>query len=280
MRHVRANGKGAFVDLGTLYHRQDTPKKVRPPYMIFGDTHSPVTDPKAKQAGLEMIEYLQPHNGVFHDFTNFHSVCHHNDGQVGYKAKYADMYDNWSLERELARSYQDLIEYAQRFEGKMYLVWSNHSPEFLLKWLDTLKFAEDPQNIKFGSKLYSAMVSGLNPWKVGFEMAGGAVPQNVVFLDKFDDLKYKNWKLDDHGHRGANGARRGSQKSREEDTPKVIHGHDHTYQMNRNVISTACNALLQQPWMNGGPNAMVHANTALYENGVPQTMLIIDSMWR
>lgn len=280
LRLVRSGKSGKFVDLGWLYDGNKDPEFIGAEHLVVGDRHSGITDPKAKQATLEQILQLKPKELWEHDFGDFHTICHHNEGQIGYFAQYADMFHHWNLEEEMTTHVQDLLELIDAMDGRrINLVYSNHAPGFLERWLRDAKFATEAQNSRFGALLYADMINGKNPMQSGYErIYGGKLPGNVVFLDKYADEQRFGYQMANHGHLGKNGGK-GNIRSQEHDSGKSIAGHRHCEEKMREVYTVPCTRVLRLPWMGGGPSTGSHGTCAIYKTGTPQLIRIIDGMW-
>ena len=77
-RHVRANKRGEFVDLGTFYSGNNTRKAILEAF-VAGDWHNDQNDPVAVEGTCDMIQTLKPRRLILHDFFDGHSVSHHID---------------------------------------------------------------------------------------------------------------------------------------------------------------------------------------------------------
>jgi len=281
MRHIRSNHTGKFIDQGILYDGTKDPVWVGAEHLIVGDRHCGITDPQAKKATVEMIKWFKPKELWEHDFSDMHSICHHNKGKIGYLVQFADMYHNWNLEAEVKDNLTDLLELHDLMDGRrINIVYSNHCPGFLERYLTSMDFVEDVQNAKFAARLFSAQVQGENPYKAALEIVHGKpLPRNIVFLNKYSDERRYGVQLASHGHLGKNGGQ-GTTQSHETDFGKSVSGHSHLEEILRETFKVPTIQLMRLPWQAGGPSTSSHGNATLYHNGVVQLQRIIDGIWK
>lgn len=276
-RQFRASSRGRFNDLGKYYDGKADSRMSKLEYMVLGDWHVGDTDPAVEKASYELIDELKPNNLVYHDFFNGHSITRFKEKSIIQKAKAAKK-DGNSLEKELEEASNELHEIADRYSDKdIYLVACNHHDK-LTRYLDSGDFMNNHDNIYIGAKLLQKVVEGEDPVKAGMELYQ-AIPDNVHFLSRTDDLKYRGWQLASHGDKGANGAWRLGVKGRERAYGKSITGHSHTPQILRDTYIVGTSTKLDLPYTRTGPSSWMNTHGLLYNTGKAQLVNIIDGKW-
>jgi hypothetical protein len=276
-RNLDSQKNGKFSDLGVEYdgsHFRD----VQPLAMICGDWHTGYTDKKVRKATLDMIAEHGPERLILHDFFNGHSVSHHMQKQLIYQLirEGADK-GNLSLEDELALCGKELEKISNAVgNGHIYIPQSNHL-EFLDRYLDEGRFIKDPINARIAFKMASAYADGKNPVEEGIRHVYG-VPENVVFLTRWDDLKVKGYQLGNHGDTGPGGGR-GSITSKEHDFGKSITGHVHKSEKLRQTFTVGTMIPFDTFYIKGNPVAWTHSHAFIYPTSV-QMVNIIDGAYR
>ncbi|KKK87623.1 hypothetical protein LCGC14_2751380, partial [marine sediment metagenome] len=127
MRHIRADQRGSFVDLGVRYdgnYRSDSVLEA----LVLGDYHMDWTLPEVRKTTFDMIKKYKPKRLVLHDFFDGHSVSHWVDKRfIEYKIIQQTNRDHHILEKELKDGYDELCKLSELMEGeKIYFVGSNH----------------------------------------------------------------------------------------------------------------------------------------------------------
>ena len=272
-RGVRANKDSTFVDLGKRY----SPLDVAPAALealVLGDIHLGDTDPGVMKANINMIGEYRPKRVFLHDLFNGHSVNHHLwDKSISR----ASLYEGglWSLEEELRMSHEFLSEMAQ-IVPEVIVVASNHH-EFLNKYLESGRYAEDAGNLKTAAKLIPGFINGEDPYKLGVQLFG-KLPKNVKFLSRDEDYKVLDWQLGVHGDKGANGARSNIQE-KERSYGKSITAHTHTPEILRNTYIVGTSTYTQVDY-NVGPSSWMNTNGLLWNDANVQLVNVINGKYR
>ena len=275
-RQLTAQKNGPFVDFGVKYSGKETEPAVLEA-LILGDWHIGDTNPEVRKATWEMIQEYKPRRILLHDYFNGHSVNHHEKGKLGSRAR-AAREGRLSLEEELKMNSRELYAFAEVAgeNTEIVLVASNHN-EFLNRYLEEVRFRDEPHNAALGARLFAAMVEEKNPLQVGLEMCGG-VPKNVKFLERDQDHKVRGWQLGAHGDQGANGAR-GGIRGIENAYGKSVTGHTHTPEILRDTYIVGTSTDLRLDYTSG-PSSWMNTHAMLWDNGRVQLIHMIDGKWR
>lgn len=277
MRHVRSTKSGRFVDLGTIYTPDEKPQDATLEALVCGDWHCGETDPAVIKATEQMIDIYEPKMLILHDFFNGHSVNPHNWGRLGTTVSEVYNHNRESLEAELDHCLENLHRFREWMVDKpIYIVACNHH-DFLSRWLDATKFADDPINASIGAKIFSAYVNGVDPVKAGMELRG-TLPKNVIFLDREEDLKKYGYQLASHGDYGVGGRKSASIKEKEFSHGKSITGHTHVPEIMRDTYVVGTSTPLRLPWMKGA-SAWMQTHGFLYSTGTVQLVNILNGEW-
>ena len=273
-RHVRANSRGSFVDLGVRYDGdQKRPAGIEA--MVLGDLHPGETDPLVREANFAMIREYAPRRVVLHDTFNGSSVNPH-EARMWARRAMVHRGSTPTLVEELELVHGEIDAHAQSGTGEVIVVKSNHD-EFLDRYLEDGRFMQDPQNAYLAAKLFVAKVDGADPLVEGLALAG-PIPHTVRFLKRDEDYKVRGWQLGSHGDRGPNGGK-GSIRSKETSEGRSITGHTHTPEILRDTIVVGTSTYLKLPYT-VGPSSWMNTNALLYDTGTAQLVNIIDGAWR
>lgn len=281
MRQVRASKKGDFVDIGKRYY-PNCIANAGLDALVLGDRHVGRTEDDVMLPTYDMIRTLKPKRIILHDYFDGHSVSHHIEKsfiQQNIIQRLDAKQDN--LEDELRECYNELINLHEISNGaELILVYSNHSPDFLSRYLDEGRFMKDPQNARIGFKLASYMAERdqNNPVEAGIKMMG-KLPESVKFLKVDDDYKVHGYQLACHGHLGANGGY-GSITGKENDMGKSVSGHVHSHETLRNTHTVGACIPRIPYYARGQPSRATNGHGAIWENGFYEPLMIVNSKWR
>lgn len=281
VRHLRADKKGVFIDLGASYDGRKMKGRAKLKAMVLGDWHGGQTDPIVRQVTGEMIKELRPEQLILHDFFDGHSVSHHIDKKI-VRQKLLHQYDKGFhvLKTELEDDNKDLWWFSKLLKGKkIVIVYSNHHA-FLPRYLEEVRFQFEMTNFRLAVKIldYIATKDYNDGVKFGLKYVG-KLPKNVVFLKEDSDYKILGYQLGSHGDKGANGGY-GSINSKENDFGKSISGHTHSSQIQRDTYIVGTCLPLNMFYMRGQPTSWTHTHALLWENGTVQLIHIIGDQWR
>ena len=280
-RHVRANKKGEFVDLGTFYSGNQT-RKASLEAMVMGDYHFGQSDPQVIETSFEMIRALRPKRLVAHDFFDGHSVSHHVDKKP-VREKLIQIYDKklHLLDKELRDGREELGKLNEAMKGRpILLVFSNHHT-FLARYLEEGRFSKDMPNFRTAADLLAFMAEKdyNDPVKAGYEKYG-KLPRNIRFLREDEDYKVRGYQLAQHGDHNWSRMGYSSMTENEINYGRSITGHNHKAQVLRNTYSVGV-CLPRNPfYMRGYPSAWTHTHALLWSTGTVQLVTIVDGKWR
>jgi len=277
VRHITANKKGDFIDLGKKYRGDKNSINAKADSLVFGDLHVGDTDEMTRMANYEMIEYFKPKRLILHDVFNGHSINpHEKDSRMSRVRAWGK--GRLCLEDELQECREELVNLSNASKGEIYIAKSNHDI-FLDRYLERGDFLKEPWNAEISLKISYRMSKGKDPFEEGINLVGG-VPKNVHFLNLRSDLKRWGYQLASHGHKGNSGARRSSVISRETAHGKSITGHSHTPEILRNTYIVGTSTRLDLPYTDGSASSWMAANAILYEGGQVQLIPIINGIWK
>ena len=280
-RHVRANKKGEFVDLGTFYSGNKT-RKAKLEAMVLGDWHNDQTDPVVRKTSFEMIKALRPRRLILHDFFDGHSVSHHIEKKP-VREKLIQIYDKklHLLDVELAHANSELKIFNKLVNGRpIVLVFSNHHV-FLARYLEEGRFAKDMPNFRTSVELLSYMAEKdyNDPVEAGINKYG-KLPRNIKFLKEDQDYKVRGYQLGQHGDHNFSRMGYSSMTENETNYGKSIVGHGHRAQILRNSYMVGVCLPRNFFYMRGYPSAWTHTHALVWETGTVQLVHIIDGKWK
>lgn len=277
-RHIKAQKNGRFYDINTQLHQGELLEVGDVPAMVIGDIHPYDTDPKHLRATFDQIAWYNPKAIFLHDAFNAHSISHHYEGHSIEKAKVAAR-QGLKLRDELeytAKVIKGFCDAQEQHGGTVYVVKSNHD-EHLYRYLDEGRFIDDPANARVACQLYLAALEGADPLEVGLRTY---LPEanNLIFLQRDEDLKVRGYQLGNHGDLGANGGR-GSMRSIEAANGKSITGHTHSASKIRDTYKVGT-ATHYRIGYNRGYSNWTQTNAVVYDNGQVQLLNTIAGRWR
>ena len=276
-RHIRANAKGDFVDLGVLYSGEQI-KEAKLEAMVLGDAHNGQGDYEVMRATYEMIMALNPKRLVLHDFFDGHSVSHHLTKKP-IRERLIQIYDKglWTLEGELRDAYRQLVHFSKMVD-EVIVVFSNHHA-FLHRYLEEARFINEPHNFRIAVKLLSYMAEKdhNDPVEFGVKMFG-ELPKNVKFLRDGEDYKIRGFQLGAHGDKSQSMGY-GSIKTKEEAWGKSISGHTHQIQIMRNTYTVGTCLPIDMFYMRGYPSNWSNSHALLWNTGQVQLINIFKGKW-
>ena len=278
MRYIHALKNGSFYDFDTEFRGEDIVKRDRINSLVPGDIHTLETDPKALAATMRMLKNMRPNIVFLHDLFIGSSISHHNINDL-IELQYNYKQNGLSLEYELKANAEMLTNFLNKAPGDctIYVVASNHN-EALTRYLREGRFINEPQNAEIGCDLLKAAFQGNNPLKegIGYFMD---IPDNVVFLERGQDIRLLGVYLNEHGDKGANGTR-GSPNVYSKTLENSITGHSHSPFKHRNTVKVGTISHLQQRYNKGGTSNWTQTNGIVHNNGHTQLIHIIDGFYR
>ena len=285
VRHLWANARGQFCDLGTIYDGRKT-RQAKAEAMVLADWHNGQGDPLAIKASLQQIRVFKPKRLFLHDFFDGHSISHHIEKKP-VREKLLQIYDKdmWRLDDELKDAAKQLLELAS-MAPEVYLVFSNHT-EFLHRYLEELRFWKDTHNYRTALDLlkYMAKRDHNDPVEAGIKMAcarmGVRLPRNVKFLREDADFKIWGFQLGAHGHNSSADGR-GSIVTKEVAYGPSVTGHVHTAEAQRLTftVGTHLPVVPAMFYMRGQPTKWTMTNAFLWNTGLVQLVHAINGEWR
>ena len=285
-RIVPAFKNGAFVDMGKLYIPNERPKRIGVEAMVLGDIHYGDHDPLTIHANYEMMEFFKPKNVFLHDAFNGHSMNPH-EREDSVKRAIAFKKGRLDIKREFEEAYDEFVGNMVKDFPKtnFWFVYSNHSPDFIRRYLTSFQFAKEPWNdTEFVSHLRGALLREGDAIESGFEMLAEEygrrkLPPNINFLSLKEGKRILGYELGAHGHKGANGAR-GSPENMRKGHGKGISGHTHSPDIKGDWTVVGTSSKIPLEYAEGQPGSQMPANAVIYNNGLSQLIPIIVGNWK
>ena len=265
-RTLECGDKGEFIDLGYQYNPDGTVEEVENSVGIFGDTHVGVHDLDVNDALIELVEYANITEVIFHDIFDCRFNNHHDTNKLITRARLA-MDGKISMLDEGRAVSEFLDDWNSRVE-KSTIIKSNHD-EALDKYIQEGRWFKDPLNFYHACDLARRAVEGKDLLKYLVEDLCELKSTNQVnWLERDEDYKVYEAELSAHGDLGANGSR-GSLNSIEKAYVKAIVGHSHTAGILRGVKQVGTSSLLKLGY-NRGPSSWTQTAAVEYYNGTSQ----------
>lgn len=284
-RNVRSLANGTLVDLGIKFDPDNDPTHAKLDALVFGDWHVGYTDKKVREANYRMIKDFSPERIFLHDYFNGHSVSHHMAKELIYQMiREGSDKGHLSLDDELKACNKELWRLAEAMAnseahngGEIVVVYSNHCPKMLERYLDEGRFVKDALNARMALELAIAYANEENPVEAGIR-AHGDLPENVRFMEMNEDYKVHGYQLASHGDTGpADG--RGSLKTKECDFGKSITGHVHQGGILRDTYTVGTSLPLYMFYMRNNPSAWSNTHGLLWDTGTVQLVNIVHGSY-
>lgn len=270
IRQVQSGKHGDFYDLNKYYNGKVI-KNIKAEAFILGDYHSGVEDPTAVNAWKEITNLVDPHTLVFHDIYDGRSTNHHCEKNMTEKGRRP------LLEDELLYTGKALSEWSKLYPKKKLLVVRSNHDEFLDRYLQECRYAQDSQNYRLALTLAGYQYDYGNPIKCYLDKMKFDL-RNVTWLGRDHDIKIAGINVGNHGDLGANGSR-GNPSSIELAYGNAIVGHSHSPSILRKVWTVGTTSKLKLSY-NRGPSSWLHASCIVYKNGQRQMIISIKGKWR
>jgi len=250
---------------------------MNPTHFVIGDYHVTETNPVVAKAWDEVTSALGNPVRIHHDFFSGVSINHHEEQDILRKAQLSKG-DKLSLEKELRECAKILNQETEKAKTVV-IVDSNHH-DFLSKhFLAKMKFAMDPLNVEFASRLVGAMVNGESPLQYALEkIIGLKHPERIKWLKMDESYTVSGIELGTHGHKGANGSR-GSANTLERAHLNCVVGHSHTPKILRGFWQVGTSTHLRLNYTQGA-SSWFNTSCLVYENGSRQMINCINGKWR
>lgn len=285
IRQIIACEDGSFIDLDCSVANGKTKKAPPAAALIMGDTHVKFACPKVESATFSqsgIVEALQPEALVWHDLLDQYARNHHHRGDPFIAYAKMDM-GVGSVESEV----YDAAEYVNSHgKGrKNIIVGSNHN-DALGRWIKESDWRGDPLNAQFYLETAAYMVRNTK-----MDTSGAVVPdpfaywmhkwvavENVI-LGRTEPYTVHGIALQNHGDKGANGAR-GSRQVFSRVGVKSVIGHSHSPGIMDGCYQTGTSTRLTLEYNSGGLSSWLNTHCVIYANGKRSLINIIDGEWR
>jgi hypothetical protein len=260
IRQLQFDGEG-FYDLTSYYTSTSVSKTDSIDAIVLGDDHAAFLNPKVLTATKKLLRELNPKKVFHHDTLDCMSISHHTLNKNITRAKI-----NTTLMEELrftSNYYNDIMGST---EAEHYLVASNHL-EHLDKYLEEVRYKEEPCNHEIGLELALAKVRGKNPVEVGLRLFNNLDRLHV--MTRNDSLKVNDWEMLCHGDYGSNGSKGTPVGIANVYGGKVVSGHVHSPEISvlgSVVVGTMTD--LNLPYTNAsGGSSWLNTHCLCYNNG-------------
>lgn len=254
--------------------------------LVTGDLHCDYADPKVVAATFGaggMVEVARPQHIVYHDILDGYAVNHHH-GRNPFNRVAKRFSGRDSARAELQRMLDFIRDHTVKGMQNI-IVASNHSDDFLTRWVAEQDWRDDPTNAEFYLETALAMVRQTkigphgteypSPFKMWVDRA--QLPQTRV-LERDESLVLAGVELGMHGDLGPNGAR-GTIRNLRRIGVKSIIGHAHSPGEDEGVTQVGTSTLLRLEY-NHGPSSWLNAHALLGEDGKRQLVVIVDGKYK
>ena len=276
-RYIEIQNNGKCYDLDTFFDGDVIKGGMRINSLCI-EPHVPLIAPKALKATLKMIKELRPYNLFVDDMFNGGGISHHNLNNI------IELHHNYgknqlSLENELKENvnFLKLMLNVMPSDAKIYIKASNHN-EVLTRYLAEGRFIREPQNLEIACDILKATLNGANPLKTGIGYFMD-IPDNVIFLERGQDVRILGYYMSEHGDKGANGSR-GGPRQYSATLEKSMTGHSHAIYKHRHTVKYGTISQLHQRYNMGGQSNWSATNGILHQNGRTQLINLVDEFYR
>jgi hypothetical protein len=232
---------------------------------VLGDLHCESMDNAAFTKTLDMLSFHSIKTVVLHDVLDFQNRNGHerNNPLHLYRQQKRSVLDDIAEVHKVFKVLTDTVK-------NVYIVRSNHD-DMLERWLSDTAYQPhlDPVNAKLYHELKAAQLDLIdngteqpNMLEFALEHYFSAL-HGVKFLALGDSLNLHGVCVNNHGHKGVNGARSGLQKL---NRPMVV-GHSHSGQRLDDFITVGTLANLKQGYNQGGGSTWTHHNALICKSG-------------
>ena len=284
VRQLCAGDDGSFYDLECHYHPDHISDTGRVPAMIFGDIHAQaicedVWDATWAYDGI--VDALLPEDQILHDVLDFGSKNHHHRGRTF--LEYKKHHNGSDSVLDEMNDLKNLHNTIWNDEGTDYHYIASNHHDALTRWLEEADPKEDPRNAAMYHSLMTLKLecidAGENTDVMELWLKGEIDnPYSTHFHDRDERFLIKGIDLNNHGDKGANGAR-GSAASFAKAGYKTVTGHTHTPQIEKGAWVVGCSCNLDMGY-NTGYSSWMNTHCVIYPNGKRQLINIIKGKWR
>ena len=271
-RHVQASRTGSFTDLGVEYLPDGTIKDKFETVLVMGDTHVGYHDLELHEKVMEVAALTNVSQVVLHDIFHGSSISHHEAKKSITRAIRASE-DKLSLELECT-AVKNYIEDIEERGYKIIIPQANHH-NHLLRYLEEHRYAEDPINLKFASKLIAPAIEKINPLKYAIESILGFCTGNVEWLDTDVSRRLYGVEIALHGDRGANGGK-GNKGTFEKGIGNCVVAHTHSAGIHRKVFTVGTVGQMDMGY-NEGLSSWTRTCCLIYDDGTKQLINFIEN---
>lgn len=273
-RRIEIDAKtGAFCDLNKKYHADGSVEKIRAALVQQPDWHVLSTDPKFRSAAKQIVELVKPRIMTLEDFFDGITINPHEKHDIISRALKA-LKGELSLSRELQACAKELDDLSSWPADQLVMKYGNHE-DFLLRWLKTGEYVNDPVNHYEGVCLAKATLEGEMPFEFAmrhrYNISNGS---KVKFLKVNDSFKVGGIENGVHGHIGSGGKRNPSMAGLEAYGP-VNAGHNHSGAILRRVVRVGTATFMQLSY-NDGASAWTHSLNIQHEDSARQLITVIN----
>lgn len=273
VRQVQADDSGRFYDLnycvnyGEVYNSFKMKEDFGYPFIVWGDLHLNVHDPKAVELAESLTKSLNVENVILHDLFDGNSVNPHSE-----KDPFRMLEKEETGEDNLQREIDEMIEWLEEAAYRMdfsfiHVIASNHN-DFLDRFLKNTDWRKS-RNKKLYLELSYLKASGLAPKGIVNMLIDSRFGNEDLYIKTHgygDSLRICGWELGLHYDKGANGSR-GSIGQFKDLSTKTIGGHGHSAQRFGGAIMTPTLTKLQLDYNSDSLSSWVQGVTLGYPNG-------------
>lgn len=268
--------------LGIRYTKRGAGKAPRAYAIAMGDLHRDYVDPGVVEATFGrhgLVERSRPRHIIYHDGADGYAVNHHH-GRNPFNRIAKRRSGRDDARAELQR-FVDFVREHTRSDAINVIVASNHTDDFLARWVVETDWRDDPTNAEFYLRTALSMVLQTRLGDKGTEypspfkmfVDGAELPQTRV-LDRDESFSYRDVELGMHGDQGPNGARGSIRNLRRIGTKSMI-AHAHTPGEDEGATQVGTSSRLRLEY-NTGPSSWLHAHGLLGDDGKRQLVVIVD----
>lgn len=289
LRQINAVRDGSFMDLRRRYTAAAGATDIgQISALVMGDSHIEFIDPLVAGATFGrngILATLRPKNLVWHDVNDFYARAHHDrdDTFINYAKHH---FGRNNVERELDAAFK-FIDRHTPLKTTSIIVRSNHSHDFLERWVKEANPKLDPENAVFWARTFEAMCLGsemsengaktIDPFKFWAERKMTTF-KRARFLTDDESCVIEGIEVGLHGHRGINGSR-GTRAQFGRIGVKTIIGHSHSPGIYDGTYQVGTSSLLRLAY-NHGPSSWLNTHAIIYPNGKRTLISVIDGRWK
>lgn len=284
VRQLNAEDDGTLYDLDVRVKDGKVTTGHRVEAITWGDIHATIIDPSVRNLSVNILDALRPKNQFMHDILEGVAINHHSfkDPHTGFKSYNRGLS---TFTNELCLTRDTIVDYYDRPNTAMFVVYSNHDTPWVLRWLREHDYRRDPANATLFLDCQRAVYRAIEESNEKFNVLEHALhsigfPKHVRFLGRDESYTICGTKIECgmHGHLGPNG-RHGAPGNLYAMSRKANTAHTHSAGIYNGLYVAGTSTKLRWDYAQG-PSSWTHSHIVTYPNGKRTIITLYAGKWR